>query len=266
MADNTGRVLKIKSIDGDRRFNDIKVIIHNRLTLVVTKEITGYTCQNIYGRSVDSSLYNSIVVPTYKLDLEWNGDVIASYNVTRDSWYSRGLVDDSGAVKKLELSNRCFEPVEDVINFYSIVTTSYPCEGLEAFALRENNSQKLQAVPHTKRMETFVDGQSIDGARKNPGIATGVMIHIGGWYKNDDKLKLAGSYGCFAVIPKVQVSKTQEEANKLRINSGYEKYEPSNESYNKMIKYILKKANGRDINVSIIKRENVETIRVLVEI
>jgi hypothetical protein len=258
----TGRVLRVKSINGDTRFQETKLIITN-LKLIITTEITGYTCQFIYGNQNDLD-YESFVVPIYKLDIEKNGKIIANYNLTRDSWYSRGVIKDNwGPYDDIELSNRCFEPLEKT-NSYSTVPTAYPPgAGVDALALREKKSENLKAVPHTKRMQTYVNGDSIDDARKDLAITTGVMIHIGGWYNNGSKNKLGGSYGCFGIVPKVQISKTKADAEKIRTSKGYKDYEPSNKAYKTALDFIINESEDKTIYVVIKKRENVEELRTL---
>ena len=71
-------------------------------------------------------------------------------------------------------------------------------------------AKKIEDNPNTtledfcKEMNTYLNGKPIDDARKDLGIATGVMIHIAGWYFNEysKENRLAGSYGYFGVIPK----------------------------------------------------------------
>ena len=126
--------------------------------LVITTEITGYTCLFIYG-DVAELKYESIVVPTYKMKVEKEGKIIASYNVTRDSWYSRGVKEDG----TIALSNRCFEPADEKVNLYATVPTAYPpSAGVDAFVLLQHGSKELKAKPHTKIMQTFVNGENID--------------------------------------------------------------------------------------------------------
>ncbi|MCU7618753.1 hypothetical protein NZ698_16275 [Chryseobacterium sp. PBS4-4] len=259
---NTNRNLRVRSVNGDTD-NQTKLKISN-LKLIISTEITGYTCQYIYG-SHDDLDYESIVVPTYKLNVEKGGKVIASYSVTRDSWYSRGVINDNWGVNDdIELSNRCFEPANGNINLYSTTPTAYPPgAGVDALALRQNNSEKLNAVPHTTRMQTFVNGDPIDEPRADLSIATGVMIHVGGWYSNGSKNKLAGSYGCFGVTPNAQINKTKSGAEKVRTSKSYKDYEISNDAYKKALDYIVKQAGGKNIHVVVEKRNVVEQLRTL---
>jgi hypothetical protein len=264
MAENTGRVLRIKSIDGDTRFQKVRLKILTNLKLIITTEITGYTCQFIYGDQSDLD-DESLVVPTYRLDVVKKGKVIANYNVTRDSWYSRGVIKDNwGPNDDIELSNRCFEPLNENANLFSTVPSAYPPgAGLDALALRQNKSEELKAVPHTERMQTFANGKPIDEARKDLGVTTGVMIHIGGWFNNGHTNKLAGSYGCFGIVSKAQINKTKQEGEAIRTSKGYKNYESSNKAYKSALNFIVEEAEGISIHVLIEKRDNVEQLRTL---
>ncbi|PAM94570.1 hypothetical protein B4N84_11355 [Flavobacterium sp. IR1] len=256
------RTFYIAEVDGDTRFQNVKLSITN-LKLIITTDITGYTCQFVYGDKSDLD-HESFVVPTYRLDVEKNGKVIAKYNVTRDSWYSRGVTKDNwGPNDDIELSNRCFEPLNKN-NLYATVPTAYPPgAGVDALALRENKSEKLKAVAHTKRMQTYANGKPIDDARKDLGITTGVMIHIGGWYYNGTSNKLGGSYGCFGVIPKAQISEKKADAEKIRLNKEYKDFEPANKAYKSALDFILHASEKTTIQVVVKKRENVEQLKTL---
>ena len=109
----------------------------------------------------------------------------------------------------------------------------------------------------------FVNGRPIHDYRENLSIAKGVMIHIGGWFKGAEGNKLAGSYGCFGIVPKVQISTTAAEAERVRKDSLYQNYVPANEEYKAAIRYILGQAEGRAIQVVVEKRGKVEELRTL---
>lgn len=230
------------------------------LRLIITTETTGYTCQNIYGAHLSN---RGIVVPVYKLEVVKDNKVIANYNVTRDSWYNRGLIQRNLIrSNKHELSNRCFEPADANVNLYATVPTAYPLKGLDAYALRQKGSERIKAVSHTNKMNTFVDGTPIDDARDDLSIASGVMIHIGGWYSKGSGNALAGSYGCFGVIPQAQIRKTKKEAEDDREKRNYQKFEPANKAYKAAINYIINNTpKGTTPQVLIKKRNNVEQLR-----
>ncbi len=235
------------------------------LILEITTQITGYTCQFIYGTGENK--YKSIVVPTYKLNVKKDGSTIVSYNVTRDSWYCRGKITQGGGwfgwggTEKIQLSNRCFEPQQDDMN-YRTVALQYPHNtDVEAFALRSRGREELDAVPHTKEMQTLVNGNPIDDPRKSPyKIAKGVMMHIGGFYSAGGKNKLAGSYGCFGLTPKAQISSSSAEAGKLQRSEGYKNFTPSNEAYKIAFNNIIKQSEGREIWINIKKRSEIDTL------
>ncbi len=230
--------------------------------LVITDKIVSYTCLFIYGRTGDID-YESIVVPVYLMKFELDGKTIEEYNVTRDSWYSRGIIDDGYIYDDFELTNRSFEPKDANVNLFSTVALKYPHgSGLDAFALRQRGSEHLNAEPHTEKMNTFVDGSPIDDARADLNIAKGVMIHIGGYYSNGKRKKLAGSYGCFGFVPSHQTG-TKAKMKKWRKNNSYQDVETSNKEYKKFITKVVKTRGSNKLHVLIKKRNNVDKFKTL---
>ena len=69
--------------------------------------------------------------------------------------------------------------------------------------------------------------------------------------------------GCFGIVPKVQISTTAAEAERVRKDSLYQNYVPANEEYKAAIRYILGQAEGRAIQVVVEKRGKVEELRTL---
>lgn len=230
--------------------------------LVITTDITNYTCQFIYGDYEHDLDYESIVVPTYKMNLEMNGEILNSYNVTRDGWYSRGYKESFLWYDDIELTNRHFEPADANINLFSTVPMDY--YGLDAFALRQKGSPKLKASAFTTKMNTRIDGNPIDHARDDLSIAKDVMIHVGGWYYNKDKdiEKLAGSYGCFGFIPNHQLG-SKEKMEKWRKNKAYEDVETSNKEYEKFLNDVIEVRGNGALHVLIKKRTDVEKHKIL---
>lgn len=211
--------------------------------IVITTKITGFTMIKVYG-SPSLGIYpkEMIVVPTYEaklIDIETN-KVIVSFNVTRDAWYSRGTTKETTVTKKVHwynaqpytvtsttttyhLINRAFEPADgsESGSTYSVNVKAYPTNELIGFELIQHNSNLLKAVPFTPEMNKYLDGRNIDDNRANLSVASGVFLHIGGYYYNstipNDEggvggYRLAGSYGCFMYIPGSLTFKTAEEA------------------------------------------------------
>jgi hypothetical protein len=248
------------------------VILKKRkvVELIITTERTGYTCLFIYGE-IGALKYESIVVPTYKLELREDEKLITTYNVTRDAWYCRGLIRGFFRKNRCELSNRCFEPADANLNLYSTTATQHPkYSNIGAYALRQNGSEILKAAPHTKKMNTRVDGSLIDDEREKLDEAKGVMIHIGGWYYNpiENKRKLAGSYGCFGIVPKAQVRPTEEMAETDRITEGYKNFRYyANDAYMQAINFIVSKCpEGTTPRVLIKKRDFVKQHQTIYEV
>ncbi|OQX97422.1 MAG: hypothetical protein B6I24_08910 [Bacteroidetes bacterium 4572_128] len=236
--------------------------------LVITTEITGYTLQFIYGDLEEVIDYNkTIVVPTYSMKILKNGtEVEQDFHITRDGWYSRGIIDEGFFFDDVQLTNRHFEPRDGDVNLYSTIPLEYPPDSdLEAYTLTQCGKRGLEAEPITEEMNTRIE-EEFNDARKNLGIARGIMIHIGGFYYNAhyQQNKLAGSYGCFGFIPKHQIFNTKEKAEECRVNGSYTNWEVSNKDYNEyMAKVIKLKGKGALVRVVIQKRKTVEKLRIL---
>ncbi len=229
--------------------------------LLITDNIIGYTSQHIYG---DQLGVTEITVPVYDvilIDAQNPSKEIAHFGVTRDAWYSRGTNSEG-----THLVNRAFEPKDGNKNLYGTVPLNYP-SGFSAYALRRQGNANLEAEPFTKDMNTYLNGEPIDDARENLGIANGVMFHIGGYYNNGTKNKLAGSYGCFGFIPKNQIYKTKSFAEMVTRAKMYQSNKTSNESYNDAINQIIEVKNNtngiKTVQIQVEKRNNVEKARVV---
>ncbi len=123
------------------------------------------------------------------VDAQQPNKILGTYNVTRDAWYSRGKSYDSpwysSASNEYELTNRAFEPANGNVNLYTGSVKPYPTSDLFAYELTQRGDKKLNAVPFTTEQNTYLNGDLIDGNRdpNNLGIASSVMVHIGGEYK-----------------------------------------------------------------------------------
>jgi len=260
-----GQSIQIKGYPNTKITIKLPKVVYPIPRLVITDKIIGYTCQFIYGAEWDIE-YDSIVVPVYRMDLEVKGKNTKHYGFTRDSWYSRGEIKSDWTDDDYELVNRCFEPAKGSVNLFSTVPLDY--YGIDAFSLRQKvneDSRLLNAEPHTEKMNTKVNGKFIDDHRKNLAIATGVMIHIGGYYHNVkyNKDKLGGSYGCFGFIPEHQMG-SKSEMEEWKKSNSYEEAKVSNEEYDKFLKKVANyKGKQEAVHVLIKKRENVEKFRVL---
>jgi len=191
---------------------------------------------------------------------------IATYNVTRDAWFCRGK--SKGLVKILEnvgleayeFSNRCFEPAYDGILYNTVGQENYPSRTtLEAYALRQNGSEFLEALAHTEEMQTFTNITEIPEGKREPlNMAKDVMIHIGGWYHTDRGGRLAASLGCFGLTPKRHIKSERKDAVKDSIERRYEIFPSGNEDYRQAINFIKNACYPLTPKVLIKKREKVK--------
>ena len=183
--------------------------------ITITNEVTGYTYMHVYGKTSAT-----MIQPTYKLilsDVKIHKDgtktttELATYNVTRDGWYNLGP--KNGVDGELKFENRAFEPQKDGITYTAVLFDYKDAGNTPALALRQNGSSKLDATPLTSH--TYTDGTPLkaDVDRKEEGVASGVMIHIGGWYDNLVTVKLAGAYGCMGVVSDKNVFSVKIDGN-----------------------------------------------------
>jgi len=192
----------------------------------ITGTITGYTIQGLKGE--DNWFSDPVViVPTYKAsvfndlvidDTVKSKNLISSFDITRDAWYSLGK-DKTGVYRLL---NRAFVPEHYSQNLYTAIwIPSYPrFSGQNAFILTRFGDKKIPAKPLLT--QTCLNGKSIDSPRKAANIASDVLIHIGGTYEVANYDHIGGSYGCFAFIPKDDIYGTPELAEQASKNDDYD--------------------------------------------
>lgn len=206
----------------------------------------------------------SIVVPTYKAivyDVDKNGvqTIMNTYHVTRDGFLNLGLTENG--VYKLE--NRAFEPAESDKDRYSGVTFAYPSESIDAIALRNERGGSSLSATQLSNNE-YINGQKLSAsiARSDPSTASGVMIHVGGYYQLNEGagLQLAGTYGCFGVVDPTQVFPSKDAAKSLFFGPGESK--SSSNAMNNLVRDV-KMSQSRDSDknkmvVEVEKREKVQ--------
>ena len=112
-----------------------------------------------------------IYVPLYTLTVtDDDSDKITNYYVTRDAPYS----EDNGNT----FTNYAFEPI-DATGVYDGVIDNYPIgTDLKAIRLTNNGDRRIEA-----------DGNRPFPSGGEHGWATGIMIHVGGYYDKGDYLK-----------------------------------------------------------------------------
>lgn len=243
--------------------------------IVITDEQTGWTVSKVYGAPIREFTY--VVVPTYKMiiyEVKANGKetIMGTHSVTRDGWFSQGEDKDGYT----QLVNRTTEPVGNSVTVGAIGTRDFG-DTKGAYAL-----QQVTATATPSDWDTYNDGSDVqsDVRRKEPGVATGVMIHIGGYYeRNDGSFSIGGTYGCFGVVGSDQIFKNEKDAvnfgneilnntDALGVIAPFNDIKPSNNEQNKVVDNVnkaIQKANSRkernseSIKVEIKKRDNVQT-------
>lgn len=170
----------------------------------------GETQIRVIGASRENNYPKQMTVPTYKM-VVWDDTThdpknvrknMSEYFVTRDApeydvkgpvnepWIPEGIP-IIGGVSTYNVINTAFEPATQHAE-YNLIPLAYPPgTNLEAYAFRtKEGSERLPAIPNESSQ------------RKDKNIATGVMIHVGGFYERPGFAQnpLVGSWGCFGVI------------------------------------------------------------------
>ncbi len=245
--------------------------------IVISSEVNGYSFANVY--SVQSGKTTTVVVKTYKMvvyDVNAKGDrkELAQFYVTRDGYYNNGETtttktntDGTTTTTKQDLLvNRTSEPKADV-TLNAKATKDYG-DTKGAYALGT-----VDAEPTPDSWNQGVNGEAIPSEVKRSvsDKATGVMIHIGGYFTKDGENNLAGYYGCYGIIDPSQVYNTYSDAEKNL--STYNNIEitgtaptaatSSNSQMNKLVETVQNanklatdrnETNASDIKVNIKKR------------
>ncbi len=208
--------------------NSIKLIDKNGKEaeypiITITNQIVGSTDARVIGEVLEGNettkinLYRAIVSdtedPSFKME----------FAVTRDAWVS--TLSDA---ENDNVSNASFEPKNANINHYTAINAykEYPKEsgsGVGALKLTQYGSEVLNAAPRDVSVQL--------GFRKSSEIASGVMLHVGGYYTAKDGLHLAASEGCMGIC-----------------NVNNSKSNPSNKYAAKVINTIINQAKKSESN------------------
>lgn len=244
--------------------------------LEITSDLTGYTIQALKTRHKFIHDYRfsdpAVVVPVFKLNIKvrtYKADgktidkevIKGSFNVTRDSWYYLGNLDNllKKIISKDYLLNREFVPDTYTKNLYGALwLPHYPQTWarayLNAFVLTRFGSRSIPAKPLA--VQKHIDGTAIDSVRANENLATDIMIHIGSTYSILSYDHLGGSYGCFAFIPEGNIYSSVTLAEQASIDDAYDD-ETSNKAWKEVCQSIINLAfepNNRDIQVVLRER------------
>jgi hypothetical protein len=181
--------------------------------ITITNQKTGrMASQRVLGYSGGATTK----VPLYKVtitDTE-NKNFKMTFSVTRDAWTVKQ--GDSKA------SNVAFEPKDGNLNHFTgkIMPKGYPPEnGTEALKLNQYGSE----VVHAEANQAAVDMDY----RNKTDVASGIMLHVGGYYEKSGNTKLAASEGCFGIV-----------------NPNNSPTNPSNEYSNNILNSIINQANS----------------------
>ena len=174
--------------DNAVRYNDVDGRAPDDIHIRIGSQAIGVAEIRIIGSENHPGAPTKMLVPTYQMTVTDDAtNKTSTYEVTRDA----PVMSESGSKKGgTTVNNTAFEPVAKTGSYKGVVDKDYPKgTGLMAIAFRDNSGgRSLAAVP-------------MPGAfRKNPHVAKGVSIHVGGTYKNPKSktgYSRTGSEGCF---------------------------------------------------------------------
>lgn len=161
----------------------------------ITKQIIGKTKQRVIGyvrnnTYVDINIYKAILTDS-KTNKIW-----IEFGVTRDAF---AVLEENSYDKYVILTNFAFEPKDKNVNHYAAkFMEAYPYKPVKndtpALKLTQNGSEVMYASANK-------DAVSL-GYRDREDVAKGVMIHVGGFYKNENfnDFVIAASEGCFGIV------------------------------------------------------------------
>lgn len=201
------------------------------------QRVIGYSSSAQYPKGVPTTVnvYRAVVTDTEDSNFRME------FGVTRDAFAvtKAGFGDGKGP---RTASNVAFEPANGDNNTYKAdnIESGYPSPGSSALVLSQDGSKSMAAEPRSASVDL---GYRTPG---NKGKATGVMMHVGGYYTNSQGgANLGASEGCFGII-----------------NPGNSPSNPSNATTNNVIGTIVNQANKSKTNpglieVNIEKRKNI---------
>lgn len=163
--------------------------------ITITNERTGHTLIKVYG----AGNITAMSVPTYAarityIESDGSETFLGSFNVTRDGWYDHGLQSNGSSL----LINRSSDPP-------ATLTGEIRGQGIKYGDAPVYIFPDFYA-PIKDNQTNFTDGTPLpEDMQRTNGIASGAMLHIGGFYTSNGKTNLGGTYGCYGVVDPSQV-------------------------------------------------------------
>jgi hypothetical protein len=200
--------------------------------ITITNQQTGQMAsQRVLGYSGNVTtqvpLYNVTVTDTE------NKNFSMTFSVTHDAW----TVEQGNS----NASNVAFEPKDGNVNHYTgkVMSNGYPQgNGTTALKLTQRDSE----VMHAEANEAAVNMDY----RYKSDVASGIMLHVGGYYEKSGNTRLAASEGCFGIVnPNNSPTNTSNEYSNNILNTIINQANSSQTDKGKIL-IIIQKREGND--------------------
>ena len=161
----------------------------------ITKQIIGKAKQRVIGYVKNNTYVNINIYKAILTDSKTN-KIWIEFGVTRDAF---AVLEENSYDKYVILTNFAFEPKDKDINHYTAkFMEAYPYKPIKndtpALKLTQKGSEVMFASANKEAVSL--------GYRNKEDVAKGVMIHVGGIYKNENfnDYVIAASEGCFGIV------------------------------------------------------------------
>lgn len=208
----------------------------------ITKQIIGKVKQRVIGyvkegTYIDINLYEAILTDS-KTNKIW-----MEFGVTRDAF---AVLKENSNDQYVILTNVAFEPKDEKKNHYTAKQMrAYPYKPVvndtPALKLTQYNSEVMHAHPNKDAVKL--------GYRDKEDIAKGVMIHVGGIYKNEvsNDYVVAASEGCFGIVNKDNSTKNPSDELTIKIMKKVKELSDNSDEEKGHIRVIIEKRKDNEI-------------------
>lgn len=208
----------------------------------ITKQIIGKAKQRVIGYVKNNTYVDIDIYKTTLTDSKTN-EIWMEFGVTRDAF---AVLKENSYDKYVILTNFAFEPKDKDINHYAAkFMEAYPYKPIKNDTPALKLIQKGSEVIHASSNK---DAISL-GYRSKEDVAKGVMIHVGGVYKNEnfEDYVIAASEGCFGIVNNNNSSKNPSDELTIKIMGKIRELSNNSVEQKGHIRVIIEKREGNEI-------------------